>query len=141
MSLSLRCTPPYRLLGSEQVPGNALAADEAPFVENSMCKARNARGSRSHIDYTRVLCGSLQGFRRAQGFAAPANDQQREHTSVRLPEYPVLSYGDCLNDRMVYDGELDLKLIWILYLREVLDQPANNAHFLLGETLANDHQV
>lgn len=60
---------------------------------------------------------------------------------MRLPEYPVMIYGDCLNDRMVHDGEPDLKLIWILYLREVLDQPANNAHFLLGETLANDHQV
>lgn len=60
---------------------------------------------------------------------------------MRLPEYPVLSYGDCLNDRMVHDGELDLKLIWILCLREVLNQPANNAHFWLGETLANDQQV
>ena len=60
---------------------------------------------------------------------------------MRLPEYPVLSCGDCLSDRMVHDGEPDLKLVWILYLREVLDQPANNAHFLLGETLANGHQV
>lgn len=60
---------------------------------------------------------------------------------MRLPEYHVLSYGECLCDRMVNDGEPDLKLIWILYLREVLDPPGNNAHFLLGETLANGHQV
>lgn len=88
-----------------------------------------------------VLCGSVEGFHRAQGFAVPANAQRMEHTSVRLPGYRVLSHGDCLNDRIVHDGELDLKLKWILYLRVVLDQTANNAHFSLGETLANDQQV
>lgn len=139
--MSLRCIPPYRLLGSEQVPGNALEADGAPFVANSMYKARNARGWRSHIDYTMILCGSLQGFHRAQGFAVPANAQRMEHTSVRLPEYRVLSHGGCLNDQMVHDEEMDLKLKWILYLRVVLNQTAKNAHFSLSETLANDRQA
>lgn len=60
---------------------------------------------------------------------------------MRLPEYPVSSHGGCLNDRMVHDGELDLKLIWILYLSVVLDQTVNKAHFSLGETLANDQQA
>lgn len=88
-----------------------------------------------------VLCGSLQGFRRAQGFAVPANAQRMEHTSERLPEYRVLSHGDCLNDRIVHDEELDLKLKWILYLRVVLNQTAKNAHFSLSESLANDQQA